>query len=135
MADIMHQAVINISSKEIFKLIATKDGLQKWLTPEEGWTIQGDQNHGGVLRFNFNDSFHEMKVILLEKDKHVRWECIQGPPEWLETIVDFFIEDNVKKCTLHFAHNGFKEQTKFFRECDEAWRNYVAAIKKVAEGK
>jgi hypothetical protein len=133
MADIMHQAVINVSSKEIYKLISTKDGLHKWLTPEEGWKIQGDQNLGGVLRFNFNDSFHEMKVILLEKDKHVRWECIQGPPEWLETIVDFFIEDNVKKCTLQFAHNGFKEHTKFFRECDEAWRNYVATIKKVAE--
>jgi uncharacterized protein YndB with AHSA1/START domain len=134
MADIMHQAVINTPSKTIFALLSTKDGLQQWLTPGEGWKIQGDQSLGGVLRFNLNDSFHEMKVIISEKDKQVRWECVQGHPEWLGTTVDFFIEDNVKKCTRQFAHNGWESHTKFFQECDQAWGNYVSLIKKAAEG-
>ncbi|RYD70702.1 MAG: hypothetical protein EOP53_24945 [Sphingobacteriales bacterium] len=133
MADIMHQATINTSAKQIYPLIATKEGLQKWLKPEDGWKIQGAENLGGILRFYLHENFHEMKVIILEKDSHVRWECITGPEEWLGTTVDFFIEDNVKKCTLQFAHNGWAEQSKFFQECDQAWGTFVVEIKKQAE--
>ena len=134
MADIMHQALINAPSKQIYPLIATKNGLQQWLRPEEGWKIQGDQSLGGKLTFYYGEGHHVMKVIILEKDSHVRWECVEGPPEWLGTTVDFFIEDNVKKCTLQFAHNGWTEQSKFFRQCDEVWGKCVADIKKLAEG-
>ena len=133
MADIMHQVVINAPAKKVYQLLSGKDGLQQWLTAEEGWKIQGDQNVGGVLRFNLNDGFHEMKVIIADRDKQLRWECVQGHPEWLGTTVDFFIEDNVKKCTLQFSHNGWQERTAFFQECDQAWKNYVSAIKVVAE--
>lgn len=133
MADIMHQAVINAASKQIYPLIATKEGLLQWLKPEDGWKIQGDQGLGGTLTFFYGDGHHAMKVIILEKDKQVRWECVEGHPEWLGTTVDYFIEDNVKKCTLQFAHNGWESQSKFFQECDQAWKNYVSDIKKVAE--
>ncbi|MBC7937274.1 MAG: hypothetical protein H7Y86_18165 [Rhizobacter sp.] len=44
-------------------------------------------------------------------------------PEWIGTTVDFFIEDNVKKYTLQFAHNGRAGQTKFFRERNQDWGN------------
>ncbi|RYY72169.1 MAG: SRPBCC domain-containing protein [Chitinophagaceae bacterium] len=134
MADIMHQVAINAASKEIYALIATKDGLQKWLRPEDGWKINGDQRLGGVLTFHYGEGSHQMKVVILDRDKQVRWACITGSPEWLETTVDFFIEDNVKKCVLQFAHNGWREQTKFFYECDKVWAGCVADIKKLAEG-
>lgn len=133
MADIMHQALINKPSKEIFPLLSTKKGLQQWLRAEDGWTIKGDESLGGKLQFYFNDGHHEMTVIKLENDKQVRWECTDGPDEWLGTTIDFFIEDNVKKCTLQFAHNGWADQTKFFRECDQVWGNCIADIKRIAE--
>ena len=134
MPDIMHQAAINAAAKEIYQLLTTKAGLQKWLTTEEGWKITGEESVGGILRFNLGENFHEMKIVKLEPNKQVRWECTTGHPEWLGTTVDFFIEDNVKKCTLQFAHRGWADSTKFFQECDQAWGNYTAAIKKVAEG-
>lgn len=134
MADIMHQALINAPAKEIYALIATKEGMQKWLRPEDSWKITGSENLGGKLTFNYGDGHHAMKIILLEKDKQVRWQCIEGHPEWLGTTVDFFIDNNVQKCVLNFSHNGWAEQTAFFQQCDQAWGNYVAAIKKLAEG-
>jgi uncharacterized protein YndB with AHSA1/START domain len=134
MPDIMHQAAIHAPAKEIFPLLSTKEGIQKWLSPQDGWKIKGEENLGGKLDFYFHDSHHTMKIIKLENDKQVRWECVEGPEEWLGTTVDFFIEDNVKKCTLQFAHNGWADQTKFFQQCDVVWGRNVAAIKKIAEG-
>ena len=134
MPDIMHQVAISSPAKEIYALVATKEGLQKWLRPEDGWKINGDQGVGGVLTFHYYDGSHQMKIVILERDKQVRWACINGSPEWLDTTVDFFIEDNVKKCVLQFAHNGWKEQTAFFYECDQVWKKCVDDIKYLAEG-
>ncbi len=61
MADIMHQALINAPSKQIYPLIATKDGLQQWLRSEEGWKIQGDQSLGGKLTFYYGDGHHAIR--------------------------------------------------------------------------
>jgi len=133
MADIMHQVAINAPAKQIYPLLSTKAGIQQWLKAEDSWKITGAENLGGSLIFNYNDSQHTMKIIKLETNKEVRWECTDGPPEWIGTTVDFFIEDNVKKCTLLFSHNGWAERTKFFQQCDQAWGGYVADIKKQVE--
>ena len=134
MADTLHQALINAPSKNIYPLLSTKKGLQQWLRPDDGWNIKGAESTGGTLVFQLNDGQHSMKVVKLDPDKQVRWECIQGPDEWLGTTVDFFIDDRVKKCILQFGHTGWKSQDKFFQECDQAWGKYMTDIKKAAEG-
>lgn len=134
MADILHQVLIKAPAKKIYQLIATREGIQQWLRESEGWKISGDTSLGGLITFYLETHHHIMKVIQMEKDKQVRWECTEGHPEWLGTTVDFFIDDNVSKCTLEFAHNGWADSTEFFQECQQAWAGYVEDIKRVAEG-
>lgn len=133
MADILIQALIKAPAKRIYGLITTKEGIRQWLKETDGWIISGDTGIGGTIVFQLGAYHHSMKVIIQEKDKQVRWECIEGHPEWMGTTVDFFIDDNVSKCTLEFAHNGWAASTEFFQECHQAWTGYIDAIKKIAE--
>jgi uncharacterized protein YndB with AHSA1/START domain len=134
MADIKHQITINAPARKIYGLIATKAGIEKWLTKEDGWKITGQENVGGVLLFYFGENHHEMKISKLDPDKEVKWECTVGHPEWVGTTVDFSIEVKEDKCILHFAHQGWANKTKFFEQCNQVWEGNISDIKELAEG-
>jgi hypothetical protein len=135
MADINHQITIKASAKKIYELIASKEGIQKWLTKEDGWKIKGNENLGGILLFYFGKNHHEMKVSKLEANKEVKWDCIVGHPEWIDTSVSFIIESKGNENILHFAHKGWAKQTNFFEQCNEVWEGSVADIKNAVEEK
>src|SRR4051812_6919053 len=101
MANITHQATIKASAQKIYELIATKTGIQKWLTKEDGWTIKGTETMGGTLLFYFGKNHHEMKISKLVPNKEVKWDCIVGHPEWIGTTVSFIIESKDDKNILH----------------------------------
>jgi len=134
METIRHQITIEAPAKEIYALIATKTGIQKWLREEDSWKITGEEQLGGVLDFYFGESHHAMKVAALEPYKKVSWKCTDGPPEWLGTSVNFAIEARGDECTLDFEHAGWAAHTPFFDQCDHAWDGYVSDIKEQAEG-
>ncbi len=133
MADIKHQISIKASAKQIYALVATKTGIRKWLTKDDGWKITGHENLGGTLLFYFGENHHEMKISKLELDKEVKWECTVGHPEWVGTTVDFSIEAKEDKCILHFIQEGWTNKTKFFAQCNQVWGGNISDIKKVVE--
>ena len=133
MADIQHQIGIHATAKEIYDLIATKKGIQKWLTAAEGWNITGEENVGGTLTFHYGGNFHEMKILKLDSNKEVNWECPAGHPEWIGTTVDFTIENKGTDNVLHFTQAGWAKKTEFFEMCSQVWAGCVATIKKLAE--
>jgi uncharacterized protein YndB with AHSA1/START domain len=135
MANITHQITIKAPAQKIYELIATKTGLQKWLTKEDGWTIKGTETIGGTLLFYFGENHHEMKISKLVPNKEVKWDCIVGHPEWIGTSVSFIIESKEDKNTLHFTHTGWANQTEFFAQCSSAWKQNVIDIKNTAETK
>jgi uncharacterized protein YndB with AHSA1/START domain len=133
METIKHQVTIDAPAHTIYALVATKAGIKKWLTKSDGWRIEGDENTGGTLLFYFHDGHHEMKVLKLDPNKEVWWECTVGHPEWLGTSVSFIIESKKDNCVLHFAQGGWAKQTEFYKQCDQVWKGCVSDIKKQAE--
>src|SRR6478735_5272320 len=86
MADILHRVgVENASPEQVYDAITTVDGLSGW------WTEQttGDPDPGGVLEFRFVPGGFDMKVTDLEPGRMVRWEVVDGPPEWIGTTVSW----------------------------------------------
>jgi uncharacterized protein YndB with AHSA1/START domain len=134
MTDIKHQITIKAPAKKIYELIATKAGIRKWLTKEDGWKITGEENPGDTLLFHFGENHHEMKILKLEPNKEVKWECTVGHPEWIGTTVHFSIEAKEDKCILHFTQEGWANKTKFFEQCNQVWAGNISDIKKLAEG-
>lgn len=135
MPDIKHTISIKASAEEIYELIATKKGIQKWLTKEDGWKIVGKEMPGDILFFHFGADHHEMKISKLDVNKEVKWNCIFGHPDWIGTSLSFNIESNGDKNILHFEHSGWKSKTEFFVQCNQVWAGCVEDIKHVAEAK
>ena len=80
--DILHRIGIEKSSPEkVYEAITTLDGLSDWWTEK---TV-GDTGLGGVIAFRFIPGGFDMKVIELDPGRLVRWEVVDGPPEWIGT--------------------------------------------------
>jgi|GEM_PF-1320978 len=133
METIKHQVTIDAPAHTIYALAATKAGIRKWLTKSDGWRIEGDENEGGTILFYLHEGHHEMKVVQLDPDKEVLWECIVGSPEWLGTSVSFTVEPKADRCILQFTHSGWAQRTEFFEQCKKVWKGCVSDIKKLAE--
>ena len=133
MPGIKHSISIKASAEEIYELIATRKGIQKWLTKEDGWKIVGKERLGDILFFHFGVDHHEMKISKLNLNKEVKWDCIFGHPDWIGTFLSFKIEIKGDKNILHFEHNGWKRKTDFFVQCNQVWAGCVQDIKNLVE--
>ena len=66
MPDILHRVGVKASSEDVYKALATRDGLAGWWTTN----TQGDSKPGGVIKFRFSAEGREiggfdMKVLEL----------------------------------------------------------------------
>ena len=83
MADILHRVGIKSSRDEVYKALATRDGLAGWWTNN----THGDSKVGGVLQFRFGAGGFDMKVLELDPGKRVLWQVVDGPKEWIGTKI------------------------------------------------
>ena len=80
MPDILHKVGIKSSSqKDVYKALTTVDGLSAWWTTD----TKGKSQVGSVLQFRFGEGGFDMKVLALRPAKHVLWQVVDGPAEWL----------------------------------------------------
>src|SRR5580700_1050470 len=131
MVDILHKVGIKSSSpNDVYKALTTIDGLAGW------WTIdtKGDGNEvGGVVRFRFGNGGFDMKVLALEPGKHVLWEVIDGPQEWLGTKISWDIRQEGDWTIILFKHEGWKEPIAFMHHCSTKWGVFLLSLKSLLE--
>jgi len=90
MVGIKHFVVIKTTTDKVYKAITEQEGLAGWWTKD---TIAKPEV-GFIDEFKFGDRYHnKMKVTILEKDKHVQWECIGGDKEWIGTHLKFELQE------------------------------------------
>jgi uncharacterized protein YndB with AHSA1/START domain len=132
MADIRHRVTIAASPDQVYEAIATRDGLRRWWTP----TVDGDDRHGGRLRFFFGspEPSATMEVLDLTPNQRVAWRCVQGPDEWMNTGVDFEVKADAAKTVLMFTHAGWQEPVEFMHHCSTKWAYYLLGLKSGLEG-
>jgi len=114
MSDILHKIGIKSSSlDDAYKALATVEGLSRWWTSD----TRGQCKVGGVLQFRFGAGGFDMKVLELQPAKHVLWQVIDGPEEWLGTTVMFDLKKNDDWTIVLFKHTGWKEPVEFMHHC------------------
>src|SRR4029077_18417358 len=118
MADILHRIGVEHSSpKEVFDALTTLDGLSGWWTE---WTT-GQTEVGGVIHFRFVPGGFDMKVTELDPPQLVRWEVVDGPPEWIGTTVRWDLRQDGDWTIVMFAHEGWREPVEFMHHCSTKW--------------
>jgi uncharacterized protein YndB with AHSA1/START domain len=134
--DILHRAGIKSSSDEVYRALATIDGLSRWWTT----STQGDSDKvGGVIKFRFSlpDGREvggaDMKVLELRPAEQVLWQTIDGPAEWIGTQVSFQLKQEGEYCIVIFKHANWKEATEFTHHCSTKWGTFLLSLKALVE--
>jgi uncharacterized protein YndB with AHSA1/START domain len=134
MADILHRVGIKSSPDEVYKALATREGLAAWWTNN----TQGESKIGGALKFRFSANGSEiggfdMKVLELHPAKRVLWQVIDGPQEWIGTRISFDLKQAGDHAIVLFKHLGWKEPVEFMHHCSTKWAIYLMSLKSLVE--
>ena len=152
MKSIRHALLIGAPAEKIYNAITTQQGLSAWWTPET--TTKPELNN--IARFGFGpDYFKEMRITELESSRLVKWICIAGADEWIDTTISFELQPGDKKdwldthpemkgqlqqqknddkgTLLIFHHDDWKEYTLMFAECNYTWAQFLKSLKLLCE--
>lgn len=134
MTDILHRVGIKSSTDEVYKALATRDGLAAWWTDN----TQGECSVGGALKFRFSGDGHdiggfEMKVLELDPAQRVLWQVVDGPAEWIDTKVSFELKQDDDYSIVLFKHQGWKEPVEFMHHCSTKWAIFLMSLKSLVE--
>ena len=145
MATIHHQVSINAPAAQVYRAIATADGISTW------WDKQTPTQTDGGLVLEHNPGAEHGVVVELVANKRVEWECISTHPKtspasaWTGTHFIFDIDEGdggvrsgaersrAGAVTVNFSQAGYDEQSEFFRSNDAAWGEVLQKLKQVVE--
>ncbi len=135
MADILHRVGIKSSLDEVYKALATPEGLAAWWTNN----TQGESKVGGALKFRFSDrggteiGGFDMKVLELQPAKRVLWQVVDGPEEWIGTKISWDLKQDGDYAIVLFKHQGWKEPAEFMHHCSTKWGMFLMSMKSLVE--
>jgi uncharacterized protein YndB with AHSA1/START domain len=131
MPNIVHRIGIESSSpEEVYPSIATREGLATWWTE----TVLGESRVGGVLQFRFPNTGPDFEVLELAPNERVRWKCVVGPDEWLDTHIEFDLSVVDGETVVLFKHSGWREENEFMHHCSTQWAYFLIGLKASLEG-
>jgi uncharacterized protein YndB with AHSA1/START domain len=135
MADIIHRIGIKSSPDQVYKALSTINGLANWWTEE----TEGEDQTGGKIQFTFRSQAGEVKGIMimqveqLEPGTLVRWRCVDGPPEWIGTIVTFDLSEQDGQTIILFGHRNWAEAVEFMAHCSMKWAVFLLSLREYVE--
>ncbi|MDY8137792.1 SRPBCC domain-containing protein [Aquimarina sp. 2201CG5-10] len=127
---IKHLFHIEASIHKVFEAIQTIEGLSNW------WTTQtkGASEINDTIQFDFGDTVGpKMKIIQLEKEAKIVWECIESNHGWIGHRFVFLLDNNEGKTRLRFSHDGWKEQDDFYGICSFSWGRYLESLRQYCQ--
>ena len=135
MADILHRVGIRASPDQVYRALATAEGVAGWWTTDSS----GEDKVGGKLKFRFRTGdgrelgFFDMKILELQPGARVLWQVTDGPEEWLGTRVAFDLRQEGDFTMVVFKHQGWKEPIEFMHHCSTKWAVFLLSLKAYAE--
>ena len=131
MPDILHRVGIQAPAAKVYRALTEQEGLAGWWTRN----VKAPAGVGSVIQFRFDDrGFNDMKVLELQPNRLVRWQCVDGAKEWIGTEFTFDLKKNNGTTALLFAQRGWKEQVEFMHYCSTKWATYLLGLKSLCEG-
>jgi uncharacterized protein YndB with AHSA1/START domain len=130
MVDILHRIGVVAPLDQVYRSIATPEGIAGWWTTDTG----GESEVGGKLAFGFGDAGgFDMEVLELDPAGHVRWRVTDGPPEWIGTEIDWRLDQREDYTIVLFKHEGWREPVEFMNHCSTKWATFLMSLKELLE--
>jgi uncharacterized protein YndB with AHSA1/START domain len=127
MVDILHRVGIEAPIEKVYKTLTTIEGNSAWW--DSG--VTGSSERGGVMTFFKNV---DMKVIETKPNEIVRWKCVRGPEEWMNTEISFELIYKQDQTFVLFKHAGWAKPVEFMHHCSTKWGMFlVTSLKPLVE--
>ncbi len=75
----------------------------------------------------------EMKIVSLEPGQKVVWECVDGDPEWLGTVITFTLKRTPDRTELLLAHTGWQSTAGSLPDCSFQWARYLQSLQSLLQ--
>lgn len=130
MVDIVHRVAIeNAASADVYRALATVDGLAGWWTRN----TSGTAATGGTLQFRFGAGGFDMRVLEARPDDRVVWEVVAGPEEWIGTTIEWQLRQDGDYVVVLFRHLGWRDAVEFMHHCSTKWAVFLLSLKQLVE--
>jgi uncharacterized protein YndB with AHSA1/START domain len=123
------QAELDAPRTAVFELIATAEGLRRWLDE-----VELDERVGGQLRVRMNESTAEGEVLSLQPLQHISfsWDWVEEPLG-RPSVVAFDAIDHGARTHVTIRHVGLRSSRQV--ELHEAlWEHWLERLVAVAQG-
>ncbi|MBW0272767.1 hypothetical protein ATM97_22000 [Nocardia sp. MH4] len=125
MADIRHRVGVFAPQQKVYDTVSTPSGVSKW------WmSASGDPEH--ALEFGDGDEpILAVRVVELVPGRRVKWECMDGPGEWVGTTITFDIYPGpvAEETVVKFTHANWREPVEFMHHCSTRWGQFLFSLK------
>ena len=130
MVDILHRIGVKTPTPEkVYDALTTVDGLAGWWTDD----TKGNREVGGVLAFRFPQGGFDMEVVELRPGERVAWRVVDGPQEWIGTMIHWDLRQDGDYTIVLFKHEGWKEPVEFMNHCSTKWATFLMSLKSLVE--
>jgi uncharacterized protein YndB with AHSA1/START domain len=125
MPDILHRVGIGAAADEVYEALSTLDGLSHW------WIVgtTGDTKVGGTIHFKPEGGGFDMRVTESKPGELVRWRCVGGPEEWIDTELTFQLKREEDQTVVLFKHAGWREAVEFMHHCSTKWAVFLLSLR------
>ena len=132
MADIAMQIDVAAPPSAVYDALTTTAGVAGW------WTTKNETTGtvGDVNRYWFPGApmTYDLRVEEARAGELVRWRCLAGPPEWVDTEIVWTLSSPSEGTTLVLLdHNGFAEVGPMYRIVTLGWAQMVLHLKQSLE--
>jgi len=128
--DILQRVGVRSASlNEVYDALTTLEGLSGWWTTD----TTGDPEVDGIIKFRFGPGGFDMVVREAEPAKHVLWEVVDGPEEWVGTTITWDLKQEDDYTIVLLKHEGWREPVEFMYHCTTKWAVFLLSLKQLLE--
>lgn len=131
MKKIEHEIKIHSDASSVYQALTTLKGLESWHSAH----VEGNLSLNGQFTITHQEypSF-SWKIIALEPNHSVEWECIKGPGDAPGTHVWFnLVPKEDGRVLVECTHQGWANTNGKFRKCNTLWGMLLSHLKQFVE--
>ncbi len=129
MAHIAHLVRIRATPEEVFRRVATTDGIAEWFTESSS----PDYREGGALELRFPGESVSFTITELKKPSRIVWHCTTRENPWFDTDIVFDFASQGDGTLVRFDHLGWPEVSDRFRDCSMSWAYFLESLRSLLE--
>jgi uncharacterized protein YndB with AHSA1/START domain len=133
MVDILHRVGAVASLDDVYRAIATPEGIAGWWTTDVSFA----GGEGAVMTLGFPVAPRPFELRVDEvSDQRVRWSSVgEFPPHWAgtEIVWTFQPSENGRSTTVHFAHDGWASDEGPLPSAAMTWGILMTSLKRYVE--